>query len=70
VSIGSGPSLSVGVPQLLFSAKVAPASGEEKPIEYSVSADGNEIYATRTVPAPEPDRRLAIVTNWLPGAGR
>jgi hypothetical protein len=34
-------------------------------LEYAVSADGNEICAVRTVPAPEPERRLAIVTNWV-----
>ena len=65
VAIGPGPPLTVGIPQLLFSANVTPGGGEEMPFEYAASADGNQIYATRIVPSAEPERRLAIVTNWL-----
>ena len=70
VEIGSGPALTVGPPRALFSANLAPAGGEERPFEYAVSPDGTQIYAIRIVPVPEPDRRLAIVTNWLPTAGK
>jgi len=63
--IQSEPGLAAGVPRLLFSGDFLPGGREDAPFEYSVSTDGNVIYATRTVAAPEPERRLAIVTNWL-----
>jgi serine/threonine-protein kinase len=61
----SEPGLAAGVPRLLFSGDFLPGGREDAPFEYSVSGDGNVIYATRPVAAPEPERRLAIVTNWL-----
>jgi Tol biopolymer transport system component len=70
VAIGPGSPLTVGTPQVLFSANVTPGGGEEKPFEYAASPDGNDIYASRIVPAAEPDRRLAIVTNWLAATGK
>jgi Tol biopolymer transport system component len=65
VQIETSPGLTVGAPRVLFTADVTPGGGEEMPFEYAASPDGNEIYATRIVPAPEPDRQLAIVTNWI-----
>jgi serine/threonine-protein kinase len=70
VDIQSEPGLAAGAPHLLFSGDFAPGGREDAPFEYDVSRDGNVIYATREVAAPEPERRLAIVTNWLPAPGR
>jgi Tol biopolymer transport system component len=63
--IQSEPGLAAGVPRPLFSGDFSPGGREDAPFEYAVSSDGNVIYATRAVPAPEPERRLAVVTNWL-----
>jgi Tol biopolymer transport system component len=65
VDIQSEPSLAAGAPRVLFSGDFPPGGREDAPFEYAVSSDGNVIYATRAVPAPEPERHLAIVTNWL-----
>ncbi|MDQ5870974.1 MAG: protein kinase [Acidobacteriota bacterium] len=64
VEMEFSPNLRVGAPRVLFSADLTHGGGEEKPFEYAVSSDGNHIYATRAVRSPEPERRLAIVTNW------
>jgi serine/threonine-protein kinase len=37
--------------------------------EYDVSADGNEIFATRIAATEEPTRQLHVVTNWAPTVG-
>jgi eukaryotic-like serine/threonine-protein kinase len=63
--IQSEPGLAAGVPRLLFSGDFSPGGREDAPYEYAVSSDGNVIYATRAVVPPEPERHLAIVTNWL-----
>ncbi len=68
--IRSEPGLSAGIPRVLFSGDFSPGGREDAPFEYAVSSDGNVIYATRGVPAPELERRLAIVTNWLTAAGK
>jgi serine/threonine-protein kinase len=65
VEIRTEPSLAAGASHVLFSGDFSAGGREDAPFEYAVSADGNRIYATRIVPAPEPERRLAIVTNWL-----
>ena len=70
VEIQFEPGLAAGAPHVLFSGDFSPGGREDAPFEYAVSSDGNVIYATRAVPEPEPERRLAIVTNWLPAAGK
>ena len=68
--IQSEPALAAGAPHLLFSGDFTPGGREDAPFEYAVSSDGNVIYATRVVAQPEPERRLVIVTNWMPAPGR
>jgi Tol biopolymer transport system component len=63
--IRADPDLVAGTPRVLFSGSFARGRGEDAPFEYAVSRDGNEIYAIRGVALPRPERRLAIVTNWL-----
>jgi eukaryotic-like serine/threonine-protein kinase len=70
VEIQFEPGLAAGAPHILFSSDFSPGGREDAPFEYAVSSDGNVIYATRAVPEPEPERRLAIVTNWLPAAAK
>jgi Tol biopolymer transport system component len=70
VEIGTGTDLTVGAPRALFTSDLRHGGREEAPFEYAVSPDGNQIYASRIVPAPEQERRLAIVTNWLTAAGK
>ncbi|HEV8230826.1 MAG TPA: hypothetical protein VGQ75_00645, partial [Thermoanaerobaculia bacterium] len=65
VEIRTEPSLTVGTPRALFSGDFWRGGREDRPFQYDVSRDGNQIYAIRTVALPEPERRLAIVTNWL-----
>ncbi len=70
VEVTTEKGLTVGSPRLLFEADLARGGREDRPFEYDASRDGNQIYAIRTVPVPEPERRLAIVTNWLSALGR
>jgi serine/threonine-protein kinase len=70
VDIRTEPALVADTPRVLFSGDFLPGGREDAPFQYTVSSDGNEIYALRDVPVPEPARRLAIVTNWLPAPGR
>jgi eukaryotic-like serine/threonine-protein kinase len=70
VDIQSGSGLTAGTPHVLFAGDFSSGGREDAPFEYDVSRDGNVIYATRRVAAPEPERRLAIVTNWLPAPAR
>jgi eukaryotic-like serine/threonine-protein kinase len=71
VEIQTSPRLSVFPPRFLFSANVnvggswMAAVREMTFREYDVSSDGNEFFATRTIPAPEPARNLTVVTNWV-----
>jgi serine/threonine protein kinase len=65
VEIRTEPGLTVGAPRVLFSGDFVPGGREDAPFHYAVSGDGNAIYAVRPSSAPEPDRHLAIVTNWL-----
>jgi Tol biopolymer transport system component len=65
VEIRTEPSFTVGTPRALFSGDFLRGGREDVPFQYDVSRDGNQIYAIRTVALPEPERRLAIVTNWL-----
>jgi serine/threonine-protein kinase len=65
VEIRTDPGLAAGASQVLFSGDFTSGGREDAPFEYAVSADGNRIYATRVVPVPDPERRLAVVTNWL-----
>jgi hypothetical protein len=65
VDIRTEPSLAAGAPRLLFSGDFRPGAREDGPFEYDVSTDGNTVYATRTLPMPEPERQLVVVTDWL-----
>ena len=64
------PGLAAGTPHVLFSGDFLPGGREDAPFGYAVSSDGNAIYVVREIPVPEPERRLAIVTNWLPTTAR
>jgi serine/threonine-protein kinase len=68
VDIRTEPSLTAGAPRVLFSGDFRSGGREDGPFEYAVSRDGNTIYATRELPAPEPERQLVVVTNWLASA--
>ena len=70
VDIRTDPNLAAGGSRVLFSGDFTPGGREDAPFGYAVSADGNVIYATRVVPVPEPERRLAVVTNWLSKSDR
>jgi eukaryotic-like serine/threonine-protein kinase len=70
VDIRTDPLLAAGGSRVLFSGDFTPGGREDAPFGYAVSADGNVIYATRVVPVPEPERRLAVVTNWLSKSDR
>jgi serine/threonine-protein kinase len=70
VDISTEPTLTVGVPRVLFSGEFVSGGREDAPFGYDVSRDGNTIYAARSTRAPEPERRLAIVTNWLSNPAR
>jgi serine/threonine-protein kinase len=65
VEIRTEPSLTVGTPRILFSGDFIRGGREDAPFQYDVTSDGSAIFAMRTVPAPEPERRLTIVTSWL-----
>jgi Tol biopolymer transport system component len=69
VDIRTDPGLAAGASHVLFSGDFTSGGREDAPFEFAVSADGNRIYATRVVPAPEPERRLAVVTNWIQTPG-
>ena len=72
VDIRTEPGLAAGTPRVLFSGDFLPGGREDAPFQYAVSADGNVIYAVREIAVPEPERHLAVVTNWLetPGPSR
>jgi Tol biopolymer transport system component len=71
----TGGSPAISAPRLLFASDLN--VGGQTPIgfrdpafrEYDVSADGNEIVATRTNPSQEPPRQLRIVANWAASFG-
>ena len=65
VDIRTEPSLAAGAPRVLFSGDFRAGGREDGPFEYDVSTDGNTIYAVRELHAPEPERQLVVVTNWL-----
>ena len=65
VEMRTEPDLVAGAPRVLFSGEFARGGREDAPFAYDVSGDGDEIYAIRGVASPRPERRLAIVTNWL-----
>ena len=72
---GTGGSPTISAPRLLFTSDLN--VGGQTPIgfrdaafrEYDVSADGNEIVATRTNRFQEPPRQIRIVTNWAASSG-
>ena len=64
VDVRTEPGLAAGTLHVLFSGDFLPGGREDAPFGYDVTPDGNTIYAVREISAPEPDRRLAIVTNW------
>ena len=68
VDVRTEPTLTIGVPRVLFSGEFVAGGREDAPFGYDVSRDGNTIYAARSIRVPEPERRLAIVTNWIPRA--
>jgi serine/threonine-protein kinase len=70
VDVRTEPSLDAGSPRVLFSGEYRPGGREDAPFGYDVSRDGNTIYAVRELPAPEVERHLAIVTNWLTPAAK
>ena len=70
VDVRTEPGLAAGTPHVLFSGDFLPGGREDAPFGYAVSSDGNAIYVVREIPAPEPERHLAIVTNWLPTAAK
>jgi Tol biopolymer transport system component len=65
VDIQTEPNLSAGIPRVLFTGDFLPGGREDRPFGYDVSPDGNVIYAARSIDPPEPERQLAVVTNWL-----
>jgi serine/threonine-protein kinase len=65
VDVRTQPGLAAGTPHVLFSGEFLPGGREDAPFGYDVSSDGNAIYAVREIPVPEPERHLAVVTNWL-----
>ena len=65
VAVKTEPALAAGTPSLLFSGDFLPGGREDAPFGYDVARDGSAIYAVRRSSAPEPEPRLAIVTNWL-----
>jgi serine/threonine-protein kinase len=72
VDIRTEPGLAAGTPRVLFSGEFLPGGREDASFGYAVSSDGNAIYAVREIAVPEPERHLAVVTNWLetPGPSR
>ena len=65
VDIRTEPGLAAGTPRVLFSGDFLPGGREDAPFGYDISSDGNAIYAVREISVPEPERHLAVVTNWL-----
>ena len=70
VDIRTEPGLAAGTPRVLFSGDFRPGGREDAPFGYAVSSDGNVIYAVREITVPEPERHLAVVTNWLSSPAR
>ena len=65
VDIGTSPTLTASSPRLLFKSDLLTEDGSYDVARYyDVSADGNEFFGVRVVEAPEPERRLMIVTDW------
>ena len=65
VDVETSPRLTVSAPRLLFTAAgLGSSHWTESSREFDVSADGNQFVAAREIPAPEPERRLVIVTDW------
>jgi Tol biopolymer transport system component len=65
VELRTEPGLAAGTQRVLFSGEFLPGGREDAPFGYDVSSDGNAIYAVREISVPEPERHLAVVTNWL-----
>jgi serine/threonine-protein kinase len=65
VDVRTEAGFAAGTPRVLFYGDFFPGGREDAPFQYAVSSDGNTIYATREISVPEPERSLAIVTNWL-----
>jgi len=69
VDVGLEPELSVGKPRLLFVTNLSSSDRADHPWEYDVSPDGAFFVGTRANAPDEPERRLALVTNWLATLG-
>jgi serine/threonine-protein kinase len=70
VDVGLVPELSVGKPRLLFVTNLTSSGrADDHPWEYDVSPDGTFFVGTRADAPDEPERRLALVTNWLATLG-
>jgi serine/threonine-protein kinase len=65
VDIRTEPGLAAGTPRVLFSGEFLPGGREDATFGYAVSSDGNAIYAVREIAVAEPERHLAVVTNWV-----
>jgi hypothetical protein len=70
VDIRTSPGLTTSSPRLLFSSDLAAGGREDDYREYDVSGDGKELVGLRAVRTEEPNRPLAIVTNWAATVGR
>ena len=64
VDVVTVPSLTVSPPRLLFTSDLASSARFDIFRQYDVSRDGNEFFALREISAPEPERRLVVVTEW------
>jgi hypothetical protein len=60
----ASPTLTVSVPVRLFTAELRAGFDFDDFREYDVTADGNQFVGLREIPAPEPERRLVVVTDW------
>jgi hypothetical protein len=69
VDVGLEPELSVGRPRLRFVTNLSWSVREDHPWEYDVSPDGAFFVGTRENTPAEPERRLALVTNWVATLG-
>jgi Tol biopolymer transport system component len=66
VDVGLEPQFSVGRPRLLFATDLTSSSrADDHPWEHDVSSDGAFFVGTRPNVLDEPERRVALVTNWL-----
>jgi hypothetical protein len=68
VEVRTSPEFSASPPRLIVTAELAMGSRNNWG-EFTVSPDGSYIIGTRPVQVDEPDRQLALVTNWATATG-